>query len=1039
MRHGRVKLSPHMKLRFLLTSILILALNFQTASASSSPLGGIRFTHLTIDQGLSESTIPAITQDERGFMWFGTQNGLDRYDGYTVEEFTSDTPLPSKNIRALLADGEQLWMGTWGGGLVRIDLPTGNFTVFSSTSAVPEQRPGSDFIRVIFRDAQGRLWIGGNAGLDVLNAAETTFTHYILPGTELQTVYAIAEDAQGNLWLGTDAGIFQLAADSSSIRNVMQTGGSPVTALWMDLKRNQLWAGTISGLYRLDPANGNASHFSHEPANPNSLGTDAIASLFSDQPDRLWVGTENGVDLLDLTAPVAFIHITHDDNDLSSLASGLVLSIFQDNLGGIWFSSWTSGLSYYHPARFKFPVATALPSFPVSFAHGENETLWVGTFEQGLLQLDKNYQIINTYQHQEDDPESLPNNTVMALAKDRQNRLWIGTLGGLCRLDTDKSLQYYPMVNKRVRSLLEDRQGNLWVGTMEGLFRIDGAGEITHYEHSTAAGSLSNNNVLSIFQDQSERLWFGTDDGLNRLETDLTFSQPVRLEKSSITVIHEDEASNLWLGTWGSGLAQIDAARQSVRYYTEDDGLANEVVLGILEDDAQHLWISTSRGLSRFDLGTASFRTFGLSDGLSDVDFAQGAFLQRPDGQLLFGSGAGITHFNPAELPTNTMPPAVVLTNFQIFNQDVHPGTDSPLNRKIEYTEHLTLRHDQSIFSFDFAALNYISPENSEYAYRMEGVDPDWNYTRERRFVTYTNLNPGEYTFRVRAANGDGVWNDNGVSLHVTILPPWWMTWWAYLFYGIATLGLVGGFTNWRSRRYREKIATQQKLLEQEHHLSSLLEQLDVIQEEDRRRIAHEMHDGLAQTLASLRLRSRVWHTFLKQSPDKLHAEFDNLAQVLDDSVQEVRRSIFALRPIALDEQGLFPALKMLAEEMGVRYGIEVQVKITCEDDNIHHSLEHPLFRVTQELLNNVGKHAHTTHASLTLTCDGQMLRLVVSDNGTGFDPNRPKTESTVPVERGGLGLRQMRERVEILGGSLHVKSDPGDGTRVSIELPLVK
>jgi len=1026
-----------MKLRFLLASIITLALNFQSAPPPSAPLDGIRFTHITIDQGLSESTVLAIAQDERGFMWFGTQNGLNRYDGYTIDEFTSDSPLPSKNIRALFADGEQLWVGTWGGGLVRLDLPTGNFTAFSSASAAPARRPGSDFIRVIFRDTQGTLWVGGNNGVDRLNLEQTAFTHYNLSGTDLQAVYAIAEDLAGNLWLGTDAGIFQLEKGSSSIHNVIQTDGSPVTALWMDTKRNQLWAGTKSGLYRLDISSGDASYFFHEPSKQDSLGSDLIGSLLSDHPDRLWIGTENGVDLLDLTAPVAFIHLTHNDNDLSSLADGLVFSMFQDNLGGIWVASWASGLSYYHPARFKFPVAVALPSYPVSFAQGENNTLWVGTFEDGLLQLDKNYQVVTAYQHHENDSASLPNNTVMALEKDHQNRLWIGTMGGLCRLDAGKSLQCYPAINKRVHSLLEDRQGSLWVGTTEGLFSISSAGEITHYKHDMGPGSLSNNNVFFIFQDHSNTLWFGTDDGLNRLENDLTFTQPVRLKNTAITVIHEDEQNNLWLGTWGDGMAQIDPARQNVRYYTKDDGLADEVVLGILQDNAQHLWISTSRGLSRFDLTDASFRTFGLGDGLSGTDFAQGAFLQLPDGQLLFGSGAGITHFNPAELPTNTMPPAVVLTNFQIFNQDVHPKANSSLSRAIEYTDHLTLHHDQSIFSFEFAALNYVSPENSKYAYRMDGVDPDWNYTRDRRFVTYTNLDPGEYTFRVRAASGDGVWNDNGVSLRVTILPPWWMTWWAYLMYGIAILGLVGGFTSWRSRRYREKIATQQKLLDQEYHLRALLEQLDMIQEEDRRRIAHEMHDGLAQTLASLRLRSRVWRTLLKKNPESLPAEFDSLGQTLDDSIQEVRRSIFALRPMALDEQGLFAALKLLAEEMKQRYGIEIGVQITCEEHNIHPSLEHPLFRMAQELLNNVGKHARAASASLELTCTGQAARLTVSDDGVGFDPNHQETEAAIPLERSGLGLRQMRERVEILGGHLNIESD-SNGTRVVVELPLV-
>ncbi len=1016
------------------------------AQSAEGPSPAIRFSHLTTEQGLSESTVTTITQDERGFLWFGTQNGLDRYDGSTINEFSGVAQLPSNNIRALLADGEQLWLGTWGGGLIRLDLPTGDFTTFSTTATADEQRPGSDFIRAIHRDTQGAIWVGSNNGLDRLNAAQTAFTHYALPETNSQTVYTVAEDPAGNLWLGTDAGVFQLAADSPDIHaNPVLPTDFLVNILWWDAPRSQLWAGTRgNGLYRLDLANGHVSHYHHDPANPDSLSADTVGALFSDRPDRLWVGTENGVDLLNLADPVAFRHLTHDDNDPTSIASGLVMAMFQDNNGGIWLSTWTSGLSFYHPARFKFPAAVPLPSFPVSFAPGADNTLWVGTFEHGLVQLDSDYRQIAAYQHHENDPTSLPDNAVMALLQDRQNRLWVGTLGGLCRLNADNTWQHYPAVNGLVRSLFEDDDGIIWVGTMDGLLRLDPDREqVSHYQHSDASGMLGN-NIFSIFQDHSGVLWFGTNEGLNRLETAVdgrfTFSQPfnnpenpANLSHFVVTVIHEDQQNNLWLGSWGDGLAQIDAGRQTIRRYTKTDGLPDDLVLGILPDDTNHLWLSSSRGLARFALADASIRVFDLYDGLPSADFAQGAYLKRPDGALLFGADVGIVRFTPENLPFNPNPPPVILTNFQIFNQDIHPGTGSPLARAIEYTDQLTLRHDQSIFSFEFAALNYVSPQNSQYTYRMEGVDPGWNDTRERRFVTYTNLDPGQYTFRVRAANGDGVWNNDGVSLRLTILPPWWQTWWAYLLYAAGAIGLVGGFTYRRNRRYREKIIIQQKLLEQERHLRTLLEQLDVIQEEDRRRIAHEMHDGLAQTLAALRLRSQVWRTFLHKSPEKLPAEFDSLQQILDDSIQDVRRSIFALRPLALDEQGLLPALHTLAEEMEASYGLEIDVVIACPEQAFHHSLEHPLFRVAQELLHNVGKHAHAAHAKLELNCTGQGVRLTVSDDGEGIDPT---AKSTAPLSRGGLGLRQMRERVQILGGSLYIDSSSA-GTRVSIDLPL--
>lgn len=1041
-----------MRVRVLVIAILLLALwvvelPSQGASANASTQASeelparARFSHLTTKQGLSESTVLAIAQDDRGFLWFGTQNGLDRYDGYTIEEFNGPAPLPSKNIHALLSEGSQLWVGTRGGGLLLLDLSTGNLTVFSSTSEQEELRPGSNFIYALFRDTQGRIWVGSDNGLDRLNEEHTAFTHYNIPGAKSQVVYALAEGTEGTLWLGTDAGVFQLKVDAPKIETqpAIQIDSPPITALWTDTKRNQLWAATRGGLYRLDIASGQTSHFIHDPTDPNSLSSDVTGALFSNQPDRLWVATENGLDLLDLNSNKVNMHLKHDDSDPTSLPDGLVLCVFQDNTGGIWFGTWTSGVAHYHPARFKFPGAISIPSFPVSFAQGQNDTLWVGTFEQGLLHLGQDGQILSTYQHQDDDPNSLPNNAVMALLKDRQGRLWIGTLAGLCQLTEENTLQIYPALQARVRSLFEDRQGFIWIGTMEGLFRFDPSSEeIIHYQYRESPGSLSNNAVLSIFQDHTGKLWFGTSNGLNRLEADQTFSQPVNVENSGITVIHEDDQNNLWLGTWGSGLAQIDPARQNIHYYNKADGLADNIVLGILQDASRHLWISTSQGLSRFNLNDPSIRTFGVGDGLTGVDFAQGAFLKLADGQLLFG-GTGLTAFDPEHLPVNATPPRVVLTRFQIFNQDVTPGADSPLSRNIEYTDHVTLRHDQSIFSLEFVALNFVNTENNEYNYRLDGVDPNWNRTRDRRFATYTNLDPGTYTFYVHAANSDGVWNNEGASLRITILPPWWRTWWAYLSYVLLAVGFVAGYANLRNRQYREKLSTQQKLLAQEHHLRSLLEQLDMIQEEDRRRIAHEMHDGLAQTLASLRLRSRVWHTFLEKSPEKLHAEFENLEHILGESIQEVRRSIFALRPIALDELGLFPALRTLARETGERYDIDIQVEIPCPEQIIHHSLEHTLFRVAQELLRNVGKHSQAAHARLELSCAEQVVRLTISDDGRGLDPDHLQAEPSIPSEKDRLGLRQMRERVEILGGSLHIDSQPSGGTCVKVEIPLVK
>ena len=1029
---------------FLLAALLLTAAPATSAGVEAQPepspdslASGGRFAHLDTVDGLSESTVLAMAQDDRGFLWFGTQNGLNRYDGYTFWEVGGDlggNALPRKNVRALLADGEQIWIGTWGGGVARLDLPTGQITAF--TAGEPA---GGDFVYALHRDSRGVLWAGTRAGLRRLEGTGAAARFVDYPLAARGPITSIAEDGRGTLWLGGEAGLIRLDPESGQA-----AGDDFVNALWFDRARGQLWVGARSGLYRLDAASGQSVHFAHDSARPESMAAGQVTSLMSDQPDRLWIGSDGGLSVADMRgATPAFRTFTHNPDDPASLAAGTVVSLLADYSGGIWAGAWTGGLSVYHPARFKFAAPQPTSGLPVSFALDADGGLWVGTFGEGLLRLDGHLAEVDAYRHTPGDPATLPQDAVMAQAVGRDGAHWLGTLGGLSRRQDDGTFTTYDLPDNRIRALLEDAAGTLWVGTMNGLVAFDPAtAAFDVYRHDDGTAALSNNTILSLHEDRTGTLWVGTDQGLNRLDRaggQARFSQPLNrpdgpvfLGNTAVTVIHEDAAGVLYLGTWGGGLVRYDPARGDARVFGESDGLPDTLILGILEDSEGALWISTGGGLACFDPAAGTFRAYDRGDGLVDVDFAQGAYLRLPDGRLLFGSETGITAFDPSRLPANSRPPDVALTRFELFGRDVPPG-EPPLARAIEYTDAITLDHNQSVFSIEFAALDFVDPAGNNYAYRLEGVDPDWIATRDRRFITYTNLNPGEYALRVRAANNDGVWNDEGVTLRLTVRPPWWATWWAYLLYVALAAALVGGVVTVRTRQLRTRFAYQQQLLEQERRLRVLLEQLDVIQEEDRRRIAWEMHDGLAQTLAALRLRSRVWRTLLQQQPERLTAEFDTLEQVLAESIQDVRRSIFALRPVVLDEAGLVPALAQLAEDVGRQYGMAIETRFDCPTGAIPHSLEHPLFRVAQELLNNAGKHARAERAELQLTCGDDRVRLLVHDNGVGFDTARP----AATAGRGGLGLRQLRERLYVLGGELVVDSAPGAGARISVEVPL--
>ena len=1034
-----------------------LAQNDSSAAVPPALPHTLHFNHLDTDQGLSASGVTAIVQDESGFIWLATQNGLNRFDGYTFKVYTHNPQDPdslaSSNLRTLLVEDGRLWIGAWGGGLDELDLSTGRLIHHASDP----QDSSSSFISAVCKDETGGLWLGSEGGLYRFDPAGGGFQAVLLPTESQPRVYALAGTG-GVLWIGTDRGLARLEGAGAQAVFHPDLGERRVLSLYVDVRHGQVWAGTDQGLFRL------AQDFSaplsvFPPADP--LSTAVVTSLSSQDGERLWVGTNVGLLALDLNAPppalpLTLAHYTHDPADPASLAEDYVKAILQDRAGSLWVTHWTEGLSFYNPSSAKFPPVIPAP-MPLAFAPDGAGGLWLGSFN-GLLHLDGAYRQIEALDAAH---SGLPADLVFDILYDRQGVLWAGTAGGLAFLEPGKHI-FTPLPvgpdgtpGPRLRSVYQDSRGRLWAGATSGLGLLSPAGGWQHFHHDPAdPHSLSSETVLAIYEDRQGVLWFGADDGLNRLEEEtggdgsrLSFSQPFNnpgspayLGSLMVTVIEEDRLGDLWVGTWGGGVARIDPLRQVVVRWGKQDGLADDVVLGILEDQNGFIWISTSRGLSRYDPPAGTFRTYDRSDGLVDIDFSQGAYFARPDGELLFGGETGITHFYPQQLSDNPYVPPVMLTGFLLFNQPVLPAADGPLQQPAEHTGQITLSHEQTVLSFEFTALNFASPEKNQYAYRLEGLDPGWSYTAaQRRFITYTNLDPGAYTFRVRASNNDGLWNEEGLSLRLTVLPPWWQTWWAYALYGLLGIGAINLFVYLRTRRQRQSLAIQQKLLAQERKLRALLERIDEVQEEDRRRIAREMHDGLAQTLAALRMRSQVWRHMTVSQPERLSSELAGLDAILSDSILELRRTIYNLRPLALDEHGLFPALCILADEVSQQYGVKIEIEINCPAESILHSMEQPLFRIAQELLHNVGKHAQADQARLILEGGPGCLRLAVQDNGRGFDPARQVVEEAGRrvIQEGGLGLLQLRERVELLGGFLRIESAPGQGASISIELPV--
>lgn len=1051
--------------RLIVSGVFVVCLASPLTPQAAESAAPVTFQHLTVADGLSESSPTAITQDAQGFMWFATQNGLNKYDAYDFIVYRHDpdnaNSLSSNNLRTLaLGQGDVLWVGSIDAGLSRLELRTQKVTRYRHNPADPNSL-SHDAIQTVFEDEAGLVWVGTQNGLNRLDPASGQITRWLhepaaVNGLAHPSVTDLAAAPAGQIWVGTQMGLQRLDPASGQFVTYRHDPANPhslsdnAILTLLPGPAGTLWIGTdTGGLNHFDPAHETFKHYALEPSAASAVapaaagpGQLAIASLASDQ-HYLWIGTTGGLFQLNL-ANDQMVAYRHDANDPTSLNGDRVTSLFLDETGTLWAGLVAVGISRYDPARNKFPPAIPVQPFAIGLTQTPDGAVWTSPFGQGLTRIDPRTGARTTFTHNPNAPTSLSHDLVFVLYTDRAGDLWAGTLNGLNRFNPathtfERFLHVAddsPTISfSNVWALAEDAAGFLWVGTRGGLVRLDPAtGQVVEYDPPPA--SNVENWVTALYASPEGGLWVGRNNRLERwalsngqvqrYEHDPANSQSVSAGR--IVALHPATNGGLWLGFYGSGLDYFNPQTETFRHYRLDDGLADEAVLGILADADHRLWLSTGKGLSRFDPATEEFRNYDVRDGLPGTDFTQNTAFQNAAGELFFGGLNGLTIFRPEQIADNPHRPAVVLTGFQLFNQPVPIGGDSPLQTQPSFVQDLTLRHDQSVFSFEFAALNYTNAEKNNYAYKLEGFDQQWNEVGQRRFATYTNLNPGTYTFRVRATNNDGVWNEEGLAIRLTVTPPWWQTWWAYTLYGLVGVSAVVGYTYYQERQLRR-----------ERRLRALLLQIDQHKDEDRARIAREMHDGLAQTLAGLRLRVNVWQTFLANNPTRLEAEFAELRGVLDGSIQDIRRVIYDLRPVVLEELGFLPALEGLLDGLTEKHGLTLHRDLAAGLDALPLDLENALYRLVQELLNNIVRHAQAQNVWLTIEFNTERMpervMVRVRDDGQGFD----LATLDALARAGHLGLRQLRERVELLQGRFTLRTTLGQGTEVEVELPVFR
>lgn len=1063
-----------------------------------------KFKHFAISDGLAANQTYNVLQSEQGFIWIATRQGLSKFDGTAFTNYTHDPDNPNSIASNYIwtmreAPNGTLWLSLWGGGLDRFDPVTEAFTHYRTEKDNPNSL-STDFILASFQDSRGNIWVATDESLEKLDPQTNTSTHYQPdpknPNSLSAPVNKIQEDAHGQLWLGTYTGLDKFDPDSETFTHFHHKEGNPnslsggyVWSLFID-DAGIIWVGTDGGgLNRFDPTTETFTYYQHREDDPASLSNNLVTFLGKDQQGGFWVGTLGGG--LNKFDPQTgrFTTFQYDKADPNSLSNNTVWSVIEDEAGAYWIAT-ESGLNYYDTRGHRFDLYRTNPmnpnslssSFVMSFYEDESGVLWIGTVGGGLNKFDRRQGVFAHYLNDPANPASLGHNDVNRIAPGRNGILWLGTSGGLERFDpASETFVHYrhdpanpnSLLTNNIQGLIRDAGGKLWLASFNGgISHFDPNTEtFTHFSHDdNDPNSLIANTAYDFLEASDGGVWVATQGGLCRLDphtkkfNNFTLREN-HLSDAVVEDVYEDSRGVIWVST-DNGLNKFNPATQTFTNYFTKNGLPDNHVSGLIEDNQGYLWIATYRGIARFDPQAEIFRTYDVRDGLQDNQFSQ-AIYKSKSGELFMGGVNGFNAFYPDNLTDNPYIPRVVLTDFQLLNRPVKIGGDSPLQRHINVTDHLTLPYNYSVLTLKFAALNYRAPEKNRFAYMLEGFDQDWMYTDSaNRLATYTNLDPGDYTFRVKASNNDGVWNEEGTALAVTITPPWWVTWWFRSLAVLAAVGLAAAGYGYRVRNLRRRTvelerqvtARTQELAESNQQIQTAKEKAECANRAKSiflANMSHELRTPLNAVLGFSQLMHNDRHAtedqkrylaIIGRSGEHLLSLINNVLEI-----SKIESGRVELEMTHLDLFQLIHEMKSLmwmrAHEKGLDFTLE-----QAPDLPRHIRVDGGKLRqVLINLIGNAIKHAASGTVILRAMAveqersDPVRVRFEVEDTGPGIRKEERERifspfvqlEDRASTEAGtGLGLAISRQYVELMGGKLGVTGEPGKGSIFHIEIP---
>jgi ligand-binding sensor domain-containing protein len=1005
----------------------------------------IQFDHISVEHGLSNFSISDIVQDQQGFLWFGTEDGLNKYDGYKFivykPEFADSNSLPASFVSRLYIDRSgNLWIVA-GGKLCRYNAHSDYFELFTQILRNSDSL-ANKLITNIFEANNGVYWIGTASGLYSYELQSGNLTHHhditadslLINGINILAFY---EDKKGDLWIGTsDDGIYRYDYEKKTFINYREdyqnlTGLSSnyISCITED-HQGLIWIGTNKGLNKYDRNSDTITRYGYNTNDSYKLTSDFIFDIYADNKGTIWIGTfHSGLFQFQPESNQLFLFIS-DAEKSYSLSQDRIQCIYEDRSGVMWFGTYRGGLNRYsrhQDAFIRYRISESVYSIFID----KHRNLLIGTNSSGLLRYDKYGNLIQQYRHDPRNPRSLSNNSVMAIYEDKSGELWIGTGDGLNLYDAqkDRFLRYRPEKIKpeqygfEVKTIYEDKAGNIWVGTKgNGLCCFDRVKKtFTYFQNNpTNPQSISNDHVWAIHADINDDLWIGTfGGGINLFNMkNQTFKRylndpldPYSLNNNAVYSLYIDPKGYIWAGTFGGGLVRYEPRSDRFIHYTDSNGLPDNFVKAILPDNDGNLWSSTDKGLSKlvlseneqFDDQLIVFKNYTKRDGLVTNIFLSGAYFKSSDGMLFFGGEGGCVGFYPDSIIDHTYIPAVVITSFKVFDQRI------PLLSTERSRYSVQLSHKQNFFSFEFVALDYTEPVKNRYTHKLEGLDLNWVESGKRRYASYTNVDPGEYVFHVRGSNSDGIWNETGASVEISITPPFWQTWWFRLV-GMLVIGaVIFGIYKYRV-----------------NHLLAM--------EKLRTRLAADLHDEVAGNLSSIAMFGKIMQDETGSTESKQFGGSQLLERIISlsqKSVASIREIIWAIDPKLETMYDLFmrvldhAVIACRAQNMVLKF--DIPAKENLPSKNLSPERRKHLWLIFKEAIHNATIHSNCTELSIGVLYKIGVLYVHIQDNGCGFNYTHKS------IRFAGKGLETMKSRTEQLGGSFEIRSDREKGTMITV------